>query len=171
MSMENLTLRKPRYADIPALHGLYNDPEVSVIYPREKHTMAVRKLISEAKKNHRERGYGLYVVELAGEGVIGDCGLVIREMNGRDSVELIFHLLPAYRGKGYATESCRRALTLAFGRGDLLHINAVVKKDNTDSEQVLERLGFERINEIQFLEEHFYLFSLTADQFKAESSS
>lgn len=171
MAMDQLTLRKPRYADIPVLHGLYNDPEVSVIYPREKHTMAVRKLISEAKKNHRERGYGLYVVELSGVGVIGDCGLVIREMNGRDSVELIFHLLPAHRGRGYATESCRRVLKVAFEHSDLYHVNAVVKKDNTDSKEVLERLGFEQLNEIQFLDEHFCLFSLTADQFEAKSSS
>lgn len=165
MKTERLILRTPRFGDRKALFALYNEPSIQSIYPKGKSRAEIRRLIADSHALRGERGYCRYVVELPGEGVIGDCGLVTRTMEGLDMVELLYHFLPAYRGKGFAAESCRAVLVEAFSGGTLHFVHAVVSVDNGPSKKLLEGLGFERINEIQFLDEHFFLYRLDADTF------
>ena len=57
---------------------------------------------------------GLYAVALrAGARLIGDCGLVAREVEGAQVVEIGWHLERASWGHGYATEAARGVLAHA----------------------------------------------------------
>jgi ribosomal-protein-alanine N-acetyltransferase len=60
--------------------------------------------------------------------------------DAEQKVELGYHLVPLYRGHGYATEAARGMLALAFAHGVRL-VQAECDRENAASIRVLQRLG------------------------------
>lgn len=91
--------------------------------------------------HHRLHGYGMYVMQIKpATAPIGICGLVKREsLPGPD---LGFALLPEHAGRGYASEAARAVLSHARSALGLDRVYAIVKRENTRSVRLLERLGF-----------------------------
>ena len=81
--------------------------------------------------------YALRVRE-SGE-IAGFSGFVPRTLEWGDEVELGWMLLPAHRGRGYATEA---ALALRPLRGE--RVISLIREDNPASQAVARRLGAER---------------------------
>ncbi len=87
-----------------------------------------------------ELGIGVLVLHARAGEPLGYCGIVL----GRGSLEepeLAYELLPAARGRGYATEAARAVLDAAFATGRT-RIWATVGPWNAPSLRVLEKLGF-----------------------------
>ena len=70
----------------------------------------------------------------------GDCALYTAE-DGR-SGEIGYTFVPAYQGKGYATEAVTAVLDYAFDTLQFQQIAAAVDERNTPSIKLLQRLGF-----------------------------
>ena len=86
-------------------------------------------------------GWFQYAIELDGV-LIGDIGLNLHD-NLRQA-ELGFTLVPAYQGRGYATEAVRGLLDQLFGERNLHRVSAECDARNTASARLLERVGFQR---------------------------
>ena len=112
---------------------------------------------------YRERGFGLWLVELKADATpVGICGLLKRET--LPDVDLGFAFLPEFRGRGYGYEAA--AATLAHGRSaiGLNRIVAVTAPDNTRSIALLEKLGlhFEKTVRLKSDGPETRLYSTTA---------
>ncbi|WP_191621270.1 GNAT family N-acetyltransferase [Marinihelvus fidelis] len=110
-------------------------------------------------------GYGMYVVEnLEDHMAIGLCGLVNRDW--LPCPDLGFAILSRFHRRGFAIEASRAAVTLAWERFDLDHLVAVTTLQNTASQQLLGKLGFElRDQKFHTPEnEYLYLYSLICDR-------
>ena len=94
------------------------------------------------ERNHAEHGFGLWVVETHDGAFVGDCGLTVQDVEGTPHVEVGYHLLPATRGHGYATEAARSVRDCAAAHG-VDHLVALVRPDNAPSQRVARRLGME----------------------------
>jgi len=62
--------------------------------------------------------------------------------------ELVYALLPAFCGRGFATEMARAMVDLAFEGHGWGEVRATVDAPNHDSIRVLARLGFARFGEL-----------------------
>lgn len=139
-----LILRRLTLDDVPFIRRLVNDPDwLRYIGDKNVHSDddAVRYLETGPIDMYRRLGFGLWAVELKEGGApIGMCGLIRRDT--LEDVDLGFALLPAFRGRGYATEAATAAL--AYGRTafGLRRIVAITTPDNDASARLLERLGF-----------------------------
>jgi RimJ/RimL family protein N-acetyltransferase len=71
--------------------------------------------------------------------VAGFVGFVPRTMDWGDELELGWMLLPAYRGRGYATEAAQALRPLQGAR-----VISLIREDNPASQAVARRLGAER---------------------------
>ena len=67
------------------------------------------------------------------------------ELNGE--VEIVFSIADEYQGKGYATEAGKAIIEWGFSNCELDYIVAIVKLDNIASMRVIEKLGFQRIEQ------------------------
>jgi len=84
---------------------------------------------------------GLFAARLsATRELVGITGFRLYEGQG---VELVYALLPACCGSGFATEMASAMVALAFGRG-WPEVHATIDAPNRDSIAVVERLGFVR---------------------------
>lgn len=85
-------------------------------------------------------GFGLYLVELKGEGLpVGICGLIKRD--SLEDVDIGFAFLPKYWGRGYAHEAASAVMEYGGSVLGLNRIVAVTSVDNDSSAKLLEKLG------------------------------
>ncbi|MFF4589133.1 GNAT family N-acetyltransferase [Streptomyces sp. NPDC001388] len=89
--------------------------------------------------------FGLYVVVRREDGrAIGSMGFhAAPDEDGR--TEIGYDLVPAARGRGYATEALRTLAGWALARDDVQRLFATVERGNAPSRAVLERAGFVRV--------------------------
>ena len=103
---------------------------------REERIAFLEKKNSKFKDGHA----GSLTVYLKDGTPIGFTGLSINEDNNNASISYIFD--SDYTGKGYASEACRKLLSIGFDELGLNKIYADVISDNNRSKVLLERLGF-----------------------------
>jgi RimJ/RimL family protein N-acetyltransferase len=138
-----LVLRAFGPADEAALLALWNDPDVGRFLwdgravPAER----IRGQIADSCRAFAEGGLGLYTVRLAPapDAVIGAAGLA--RIGGPREPELLYALLPAFWGRGLATEAAGEILRVAFEVVGLERVRAGADPPNLASFRVMARLG------------------------------
>jgi len=75
--------------------------------------------------------------------VIGHCGLLPKTINGRDEVELVYVIVPAFWRRGYATEAAAAIRDYAFQTLGVLRLVCLIDPANTASERVALKTGNE----------------------------
>lgn len=137
-----LMLREVVATDAAFVHALLTDPDfLRHIGHRGVDTLAdaERTIETKYRASYVEHGFGMWVIEGKAEGVpLGLAGLVRRE--GLDHVDIGYAMLPAGRGKGYASEATRAVMGWAAAKG-IAPVVAIVNPDNGASIAVLEKLG------------------------------
>ena len=73
--------------------------------------------------------------------------------------------MPEYYGNGYALEASNAYLENLFVKKDILKVAAISKNDNKPSLKLLEKLGFEFSNEIDYGKEKIKVFILSRSNF------
>lgn len=144
-----LLYRRLSGADVDTFHALTVDPHVrrylfdGEVMPRAWAVEAVQ--ISEAA----EPGGGLWLLEekeRRGQ-PIGFAGFWVFEEIGPEP-QLLYALLEAHTGRGYAGEAAEALISFARTHGGLGTIVSAVDAPNLASLRVLERLGFVRVGEL-----------------------
>lgn len=99
------------------------------------------------QENYVHHGFGLWVVETPAGEFIGDCGLTMQEVEDQWLIEVGWHVRPAARRRGYATEAAVAVRDAAHGAG-VEHLIAIVRADNRASQAVARKIGLEPEREI-----------------------
>jgi [ribosomal protein S5]-alanine N-acetyltransferase len=73
--------------------------------------------------------------------LVGQCGLLIQEVDHTSEMEIGYSILPAYRSMGYATEAARKCRDFAFMNSYSDSIISIIHIDNIQSEKVAIRNG------------------------------
>lgn len=147
LNTERLVLRPLQQSDVPVMHTLCNDPDVSAPiadmpypYPVEAAAGTV-----EAMQHLMASGevYAFAVVprDSKSSELVGIVYLIPNPVY--QHAELIYWLGKPYWGKGYATEAAHAVLTFAFGPLKLHRVYASVFRGNTASAHVLEKCGMQ----------------------------
>ena len=144
LETKHLILRHLTVEDSEFMLELLNDPSwLQFIGDRGVRTLDdARDYILQSLVTMYERlGFGLYLIELKGEGIsIGICGLIKRD--SLEDVDVGFALLPKFREQGYAYESASAVMEYGKRTFGLNRLVAIASPDNYDSAKLLEKLGF-----------------------------
>ena len=95
-------------------------------------------------RNYYQRwGFGLWAVELIETGsLIGSCGLLRCDLDGKSETEISFRLDRKQWGNGYATEAAAAVVQHAFGALRIGRLLAFIMPANIASSRVVQRVGF-----------------------------
>jgi len=129
---------------------VYCDPEVMRYIPGEAldDLDAVRRRLVTYGIAQKERGLSSWaLVERESGKVIGDGGFGTFELTG--DVELGYTLAREHWGRGYGTEAAGACLRAGLEHLDVERIIALVDVENFRSLRVPERIGMERVGEIE----------------------
>jgi RimJ/RimL family protein N-acetyltransferase len=141
---QRMYFREIGLEDLEEMYLLHSHPEVQK-YTGEplvasKEEMA--KAIQERIQNYPKYGYGRWAAFLQeGDQFIGWAGLAY--LPEFDEIDLGYRFLPAFWGKGLATEACKAILQYGFEQLKLNRIIAIAMKENKASIRVMEKVGMQ----------------------------
>jgi RimJ/RimL family protein N-acetyltransferase len=164
---ERLVLREFDPADVPALQQVFADPYARQFYASLTEREAARAWIDNNIERYRRDGHGLWAACLRETGeMIGDCGLVVLQIEGRARVEVGYHVRADWRGRGLASEAA--SACMEFGFRDLLvsELVSMVHPANEASRVVASRLHHD-CRRFMRHGAQYYLFSTRADTWRS----
>lgn len=65
--------------------------------------------------------------------LVGQCGLLIQTIDGVQELEIGYSIMPAFRGKGYATEAAIKCKQVAFEQNYSQSLISIIVPENTAS--------------------------------------
>ncbi|MFT4753702.1 MAG: ribosomal-protein-alanine N-acetyltransferase [Salibacteraceae bacterium] len=85
-------------------------------------------------------GLNVLVLKTTGE-LVGQCGLLIQDLEGQQRMEIGYSVLPKYWGRGYASEAAQKCKDKAFKGGFAEVLMSMVHVENIASEIVAKKNG------------------------------
>ena len=140
---ERLTLRTWRPGDLDAAWSLWGDPAVTRLIGGPFDRAAVAARLEAAIAAQRDHGVQ-YWPAFTREGALAGCG-GRRPHDDPGTLELGFHLRPAFWGRGLAGEAARAVIAYAFDALETARLFAGHHPENVGSARLLARLGFRSI--------------------------
>ena len=134
--------------DINIWIEFFHEPEAIELFPNYGlNTLEerVQHWINKQLTRYAENRYGLQMMldKQTGE-VIGQCGLLLQEVDGFPELEVGYHMLKKHWGKGYAPEAARLFLSYAFEHGLADSVISMIDVRNDKSMRVAEKNGLRR---------------------------
>ncbi len=149
---ERLVLRPLELSDVDGFFEMNNNPNVNKflrnpITTKVEAEKYIQKIINEYTKN----GIGRYAVILKQNNkLIGFSGLKYRsqeENNHSNFHDIGYRFSEEYWKKGYATEAALFWINFGFNEMNLSKIYACAENENTTSNALLKKIGFEMTNQ------------------------
>ncbi len=138
---ERLILRNIIQEDKSFLMNLWTDPDVTEFMGGPRNIETLDPAIEDSINNPFEEEYDLWVLTDKFTGnPVGHCGLLDKEIEGKDEIEIIYVIDRNYQGKGYASEIAEGILDYAFNK-NLSSVTALIKPANNISEKVAVKIG------------------------------
>ena len=141
LETERLILRGWRESDVQPMHALYQD-EANTRFIGGPVTSANGAWQHVARRlgHWALRGFGMFALEDKASGaMVGYCGP--NEPAGWPDKEIGWGLVPAFHGRGYATEAARASLRFAYQVLGWTSAVSLIDPGNTASRNVAVRLG------------------------------
>lgn len=106
----------------------------------------VLSFLKTSQQTFREKRHGLWIIAITGnEKLIGFTGLW--HFFDKEQPQLLYALLPAYTGKGYAREASLKVMDYAFHQLEFPHLDASCDTPNLSSHKTAEALGMKKLKE------------------------
>jgi RimJ/RimL family protein N-acetyltransferase len=143
-----LLIRALTREDIPAGIALWTDAGVTRHMGGPRDVALLRRVYEEELSWPERPQYSLWpVVERETGRVIGECGLLEKDVEGRPEIELVYLLAPDVWGRGYATEAAAAMRDAALASG-ITRLIALIDPANPASAAVARKIGLRLEREV-----------------------
>jgi [ribosomal protein S5]-alanine N-acetyltransferase len=137
-----LILREFSLDDVDALARVLSDPETMRFYPAPFDRAGVEEWIARNLRRCAKDGHGLWAMILKStEELIGDCGLTIQDVEGKNEIEIGYHVRRDLWGHGFATEAARACRDFGFSHFHAKRPVSIIRPENLPSRRVAEKNG------------------------------
>jgi [ribosomal protein S5]-alanine N-acetyltransferase len=139
---ERLYTREMTLADYVSLAKILQDPEVMIAYEHAFNDAETTAWLDRQLARYKEFGFGLWAVVLKDTNeMIGQCGLSMQNFDGKQVLEIGYHLQKSFWHKGYAIEAARGCKQFAFEKLNASEVWSVIRDSNFASMNVAIRNG------------------------------
>ena len=156
--------------DLPAVAYFCADPQAQQFIPFPPGTPDEQaNAWFQANINRwKNQGTGMCVIADAHSGaMVGLAGLLVQELEYFEVLEIAYHLLPQYRGRGYATEAANALRNFAFQFTNEQRLYSIIHELNIPSQKVAHKNGMVSISASTFKGIPVYLFVVERNNWQA----
>ena len=138
---QRLRFREMREDDAAFVLDMFSDEQAQRFYGDISSLEIAGRWTAFMRKRQREHGHSLWMLEALDDGRrVGDCGLLLQEVEGEPLLEVGYHLHARERGQGFASEAARACLAHAFAETEAPFVGSLVHPDNGPSARVAARV-------------------------------
>jgi RimJ/RimL family protein N-acetyltransferase len=142
LETQRLILREFVPDDADALARILSDPETMRFYLKPFDRAGVEEWIARSRRRYANEGHGLWAMLLKStQELIGDCGLVVQEVDAANEVEIAYHVRRDHWNRGFATEAARACRDFGFARLPVDRLISLIRPENLPSRRVAEKNG------------------------------
>jgi ribosomal-protein-alanine N-acetyltransferase len=142
LETSRLILREFCPDDADAIARVLSDPETMRFYPAPYDRTGVEEWIGRNLYRYTKDGHGLWAMILTANGdLIGDCGLIVQNVDGVDQVEIGYHVRRDLWRQGLATEAARACRDYGFSHLSVERLISLIRPENLPSRRVSEKNG------------------------------
>ena len=141
---QRLIIRQLNDGDVNSWEAFLSDGSPFRYYPK---TMTIDKntakdWVDRQIRRYEKDGFGLMALECKETGqLVGQCGLIRQQIDGKDELEIGYHIIEEYRTKGYASEAAQYFKHFAFEQLEVKSVISIIHPDNVASQMVASRNG------------------------------
>lgn len=171
LESKRLTTRFLNEDDIPAWCEYFTDPENCRFLPLpdvQSIEQKARIMVNYALTRYKNNTLGLQALISKDTGeLIGMSGLLVQQINGVSQIEVGYHLLKRFWGKGYAIEAARLFRDYGFKNSDTPTIISIINPLNEPSKKVAQRNGMQLLEQdVAFRDSSYEVFAITREEWK-----
>jgi [ribosomal protein S5]-alanine N-acetyltransferase len=154
LETERLRTRFLNPEDAKVWTKFLSDPECIEFFPTAAFKTPADRAgfwIGKQLDRYKEKRYGLQalIAKSTGE-FIGQCGLLLQEVNCRPELEVGYHIMREHWGKGYAIEAAKMFKEYGFKHKQSDSIISIIHKDNFRSQKVASKNGMKKDKETEW---------------------
>jgi RimJ/RimL family protein N-acetyltransferase len=167
METKRLSFRQIEQSDFNHLKEIISDEETMKYYPNPYNDDGVQRWIDWCQGCYKKRGFGLFAVILKESNTfIGDCGITLQNINGKEVFEIGYHLNKKYWHKGYASEASQFMKDYFFKNTEYNEVYSYMNKENYPSRNVAIRNGM--LFEEEYIEDDVLhvVYKITREQWE-----
>ncbi|WP_411812218.1 GNAT family N-acetyltransferase [Chryseobacterium scophthalmum] len=97
---------------------------------------------------------------------VGQCGLLIREVENEFELEIAYSILPEFRGKVFAIEAARKCRDFAFESQFHNRLISIIIPENNNSKNVALKNGMNFKKQIDYSGKKMDLFQITKQEWE-----
>ncbi len=158
-------MRRFGRGDLEALRPVFADAYAARFYPAMQSTVGLERWIAWNLNNYQDHGFGLWALELReSKQFIGDAGITWQMVEDERILEIGWHIHPAFRTLGYATEAGKACLVYGFTELQATTLGSIVHPANPASIAVASRVHAQQ-RRYDGKDGTMLLFSTQASQF------
>lgn len=157
-----LTLREMKKQDATDLFGIFSDPEAMRFYPSTRNLAETRSWVNGNIERYERHGFGIWVVQVRTNGeFLGQCGLILQDVDGKQDLEIGYMFLRRYWGQGFATEAASACRDYAFERLNYSRVISLIDPGNIASRRVAEKVGMSVEKQIEKWSKQVLVYSMS----------
>jgi ribosomal-protein-alanine N-acetyltransferase len=169
---DRLTAERLQAAHLDELCRMHQDARVMATLGGLRSDEQTRRFLREGLDHWDRHGYGLWVFrDRAGASFVGRGGLRQVVVGGTEEVEVAYALLPAFWGRGLATEMAEALVVVAFERLSLPDVTSFTLPTNRASQRVMEKVGLAYERDVVHAGLPHVFYRLTAAAWKERAAN
>lgn len=148
LETKRLIIREYTEEDIPVLFNILSNPITMSFWPVPFNMNQVENWVQRSINNYKSLGFGRYALILKENGKqIGDCGLMVSEIDGKPENDLGYIIDCSYWKNGYALEAAEACKNYAFKKLSFSRLCANMPYNHEGSRKVAEKIGMKKEKE------------------------
>lgn len=162
LQSERLLTRFLSPDDISIWSDFFKDKDATAFFPDIPFSTDEAKSkwwIERQLTRYKENRFGLQAIIHKQTGdFVGQCGLLIQEVDGKEEIEIGYDIFKKYWGQGYASEAAKMFIEYAFQNNLTNSIIAIINSKNVRAQRVAEKVGLTMENETQWSDINVKIF-------------
>ena len=168
---ERILFREIQVSDTPKWIQFFEDP-ASFRYWKEERTNpeleCTRWYEKQLWRYQNNRGGMNALIEKTSGQLIGHAGLVVQTVDGITELEIAYSLMPAFRGRGFASEAAQQCKITAFENQWAPSLISIISVTNTPSIQVAIRNGMTSDTKTMYNSNEVFIFRITQETYRSQ---
>jgi [ribosomal protein S5]-alanine N-acetyltransferase len=161
LETKRLTLREMNLDDVDDLLGVLSNPESMKFYSKPFDRRMTQMWIERNIQRYAQHGFGLWAIILKESGkLIGDCGLVVQEVDGVEEIEIGYHIHRDLWRQGFATEAAQVCCDYGFNHLEFDKLVSLINPANMASRRVAEKIGMRMLKEMEWRDQPICIYAV-----------